>query len=167
MILLFQQIGIQFCLLATFCHVHTGALGLYHSQRATVIAVKHIIGIAYLGFVGHTGQFYLVQPVFALGPACIGEHRIYVQLAGLILGQIKRFGDVGLLLFRAAGGEFLLQCGVFCHKGGKINVLFFVRLRCGGFNGLLQQSAIKVSGSIVFPIAICHKVEKNVQVFKA
>ena len=59
-ILLFQQISIQFCLLATFCHIHTGALGFYHSQRATIIAVKHIVGIAYLGFVGHTGQFYLV-----------------------------------------------------------------------------------------------------------
>ena len=167
MILLFQQISIQFCLLASFCYIHTGALGFYHSQRATIIAVKHIVGIAYLGFVGHAGQFYLVQPVFALGPACIGEHRINVQLAGLILGQIKRFGHIGLLLFRAAGSEFLFQCGVFCHKGGKVNVLFFVRLRCGGFGGLLQQSAVKVSGSIVLPIAIRHKIKKNVQVFKA
>ena len=166
-ILLFQQIGIQFCLLATFCHIHTGALGFYHSQRAAIIAVKHIVGIAYLGFVGHTGQFHLILPVLALGPACIGEHGINVQLAGLILGQIKRFGDIGLLLLGTAGGEFLFQCGVFCDEGSKVNVLFFVRLHCGGFGGLLQQGAVKMSGSIVFPIAIRHKIKENVQVFKA
>ena len=166
-ILLFQQIGIQFCLLATFCHIYTGALGFYHSQRTTIVAVKHIIGIAHLGFVGHTGQFHLILPVFAFGPACIGEHGINVQLAGLILGQIKRFGDIGLLLLGTARSEFLFQCGVFCDEGSKVNVLFFVRLRCGGFGGLLQQGAVKVSGSIVFPIAIRHKIKENVQVFKA
>ena len=166
-ILLFQQIGIQFCLLATFCHIHTGALCFYHSQRTAIIAVKHIVGITYLGFVGHTGQFHLILPVLALSPACIGEHGINVQLAGLILGQIKRFGDIGLLLLGTAGGEFLFQCGVFCDEGSKVNVLFFVRLHCGGFGGLLQQGAVKVSGSIVFPIAIRHKIKENVQVFKA
>ena len=166
-ILFFQQIGIQFCLLATLCHIHTGALGFYHSQRAAIIAVKHIVGIAYLGFVGHTGQFYLVLPVLALGPACIGEHGIDVQLAGLVFGQVKRFGHIGLLLLGAAGGEFLFQCGVFCNKGSKVNIVFCVRLHGGNFGGLIQQSAVKVPCCIVFAVAICHKIKENVQVFKA
>src|SRR5699024_292821 len=104
-VLFFQQVGIQLGLLAALGRVHAGALGLNHCQGAVGVVIEHIVGIAHLALVGHTGQLHLVDPVLPLGPAGVGEHGVDIQLPGLVLGQVQRLGYIALPLFLPAGGQ--------------------------------------------------------------
>ena len=54
------------------------------------VVVEHIVGIAHLALVGHTGQLHLIEPVLPFRPARVGEHGVNVQLAGLVLGQASK-----------------------------------------------------------------------------
>ena len=165
-ILLFQQVGVQLCLLAGFGHIHAGALGLNDCQRATIIAVEHIVGIADLALVGHTGQLYLVEPVLALCPACVGEHGVDIDLAGLVFRQVKGLRHIGLLLLVAAGGELLFQGGIFRHKGSQIHLRHFLHRRSRRFGRLRQKAAVKMPLGVMFGVAIGHKVQKDIEVFQ-
>ena len=77
-IFLLQQVGVQLGLLAALGWVHTGALGLDDGQGAVGVIIEHIVGIAHLALVGHTGQLHLVQPVLPFRPARVGEHGVNV-----------------------------------------------------------------------------------------
>ena len=166
-ILFLQQVGVKLCLLAAFGRIHTGALGLDNCQRAAVVTVEHIVRITYLGLVGHTGQLDFIQPVLALRPACVFQHGVDIQLAGLVFRQVEGLGHIGLLLFGTAGGEFLLQRSVLRHQCGKINVGCSpgVLLLSGG-GGLPQQAAVKMSLGVVFAIAVRHKIQKDIEIFQ-
>lgn len=130
--LLLQQVGVQLGLLAALGRVHTGTLGLNDGQGTVCVVVEHIIGIAHLALVGHTGQFHLTQPVLPLGPARIGEHGVNVQLAGLVLGEIQWLGGVTGLLSLTAGGEFCPESLVFRYEGGQIHFGRRSESRSGG-----------------------------------
>ena len=166
MILLFQQVCIELCLLASLGHIRACALSLHHCQRAAIIAVEHIVRITHLGLVWHTGQFYLIQPVLALCPARVGKHGVDVELAGLVLRQVQRLGHIGLLLSGAAGGQFFLQGGVLCHKCGQIDLLRFFRRSCRRFGGLRQQRAVKMALGVILSVAIGHKIQKDIEIFQ-
>ena len=169
MVLFLQQVGVKHCLLAALGHICAGALGLDHSQRAAIVTVEYIVRIAYLGLVGHTGQLDLIQPVLTLRPACVFQHGVDIQLAGLVFGQVERFRHIGLLLFGTAGSEFLLQRSVLRHQRGEINIGYSLSrgvLLRSGFGGLLQQTAVKMSLGVVFAIAVRHKIQKDIQVFQ-
>ena len=165
-ILLFQQVGVQLCLLAALSYVHAGALGLHHCQGASVITVEHIVRITYLGLVWHTGQLHLIQPVLALCPARICEHGVDIQLAGLELRQVEGLGHIGLLLRGTAGGELFLQSGILRHKGCKIHIGYRLRRNCGRFGGLHQQGTVKMPFGVVLTVAIGHKIQKGIEVFQ-
>lgn len=164
-ILLFQQVGIQFGLLAALSRVHTGSLGLDDGQGAVGVVVEHIVGPPLLRWIGHPGQFHLVQPVLPLRPARIGEHGVDVQLAGLVLGEVQRFGDVAGLLGLPAGGEFGFKRLVFRHEGGQIHLRD--RSGCRGGGLLLQQGRIKCSGGVGSAVATGDEVHEVPQVFQA
>ena len=166
-ILLFQQVGVQLCLLAGFGHIHAGALGLNHRQRAAIIAVEHIVGIADLALVGHTGQLHLVEPVLALCPACVGEHGVDIDFAGLVFRQVKGLGHIGLLLLSPAGGELFFQRGIFRHEGVQIHLRHFLHRSGRRFGRLRQKAAVKMPLGVVFGVAIGHKVQKDKEVFQA
>ncbi len=165
-VLLFQQVGIELCLLAAFGHIRTATLGLHHRQRTTIIAVKHIVRIAHLALVGHSGQLHLIEPILPLCPAGIGEHGVDIQLAGFVFGEVKRLGYIGLLLFGTAGSELLFQRGIFRHKRSQINLRHFRRRsrRCLGRHR--QQGAVKMPLGVVFSVAIGHKIQKDIEVFQ-
>jgi len=165
-ILFLQQIGVELCLLAAFGHICAGALGLDHSQRAAVVTVEHIVRITYLGLVGHTGQLDFIQPVLALRPACVFQHGVDIQLAGLVFRQVEGLGHIGLLLLGTAGSEFLLQRSVLRHQRGKINVGCSLIPSRSGRGGLLQQAAVKMSLGVVLTIAVRHKVQKDIEIFQ-
>ena len=84
-ILLFENIRVQFRLIATDRRILTGALCLNYCERTSIIAEQHIISISFAGLVRHSGQLHFVYPVLALGPAGFFEHGIYVYLASLVL----------------------------------------------------------------------------------
>ena len=165
-ILLFQQVCIELCLLASLGHIHAGALCFHYCQRAAIIAVEHIVRITYLGLVWHTGQFHLIQPVLALCPACICEHGVDIQLAGLVLRQVEGLGHIGLLLRGTAGGELFLQSGVLRHEGCKIHIGYRLQRNCGRFGGLHQQGTVKMPLCVALTIAIGHKIQKDIEVFQ-
>ena len=165
-ILLFQQIGIQLCLLAGIGHIHAGALGLNHRQRAAIIAVEHIVRIADFALVGHTGQLHLVEPVLALCPACVGEHGVDIDFAGLVFRQVKGLRHIGLLLLDTAGGELLFQRGIFRHEGGQIHLRRFLHRSGRRFGRLRQKAAVKMSLGIIFGVAIGHEVQEYIEVFQ-
>ena len=127
------------------------------------VVVEHIIGIAHLALVGHTGQFHLTQPVLPLGPARIGEHGVNVQLAGLVLGEIQWLGGVTGLLSLTAGGEFCPESLVFRYEGGQIHFGRRSGSRSGGL--LLLQGRVKFPGGVSRAIAAGHKVHKVPEVF--
>ena len=166
MIFLFQQVCIELCLLASLGHIHACALSLHHCQRAAIIAVEHIVCIADLGLVWHTGQLYLIQPVLALCPAHICEHGVDIQLAGLVLRQVEGLGHIGLLLLGSAGGEFLLQRSVFRHQRGELHLRHFLHRSGGNFAFLRQQRRVKMPFGVVLTVAIGHKIQKGIQVFQ-
>ena len=165
-ILLFQQVCIELCLLASLGHIHACALSLHHCQRAAIIAVEHIVRITHLGLVWHTGQFYLIQPVLPLYPSGVGEHGVDVKFPGLVFGQIQRLRHIGLLLLSSAGGELFLQSGILRHKGCKIYIGYRLRRNCGRFGGLHQQGTVKVPLCVVLTIAIGHEVQEYIEVFQ-
>ena len=166
MILFLQQIGVELCLLAALSYVHAGALGLHHCQGASVITVEHIVCIADLGLVWHTGQFYLIQPVLALRPARICEHGVDIQLAGLVFGQVEGLWHIGLLLLGATGGEFLLQRSVFRHQRGELHLRHFLHRLGGNFAFLRQQRMVEMSFGVVLAVAVRHKIQKNIEIFQ-
>ena len=166
MILLFQQVCIELCLLASLGHIHACALSLHHCQGASVITVEHIVRITYLGLVWHTGQLHLVQPVLALCPARICEHGVDIQLAGLVLRQVEGLGHIGLLLLGSAGGEFLLQRSVFRHQRGELHLRHFLHQLGGNFAFLRQQRMVEMSFGVVLTIAVRHKVQKDIEIFQ-
>ena len=166
MILLFQQVCIELCLLASLGHIHACALCFHYCQRAAIIAVEHIVRITYLGLVWHTGQLHLIQPVLALCPARICEHGVDIQLAGLVLRQVEGLGHIGLLLRGTAGGELFLQSGILRHKGCKIHIWYRLRRNCGRFGGLHQQGTVKMPLCVVLTIAIGHEVQEYIEVFQ-
>jgi len=165
-ILLFQQVCIELCLLAALGHIHAGALGLHHCQRAAVIAVEHIVRITYLGLVWHTGQLHLVQPVLPLYPSGVGEHGVDVKFPGLVFGQIQRLRHIGLLLRGTAGSQFFLQGGILRHKGCKIHIGYRLRRNCGRFGGLHQQGTVKMPLCVVLTVAIGHEVQEYIEVLQ-
>ena len=124
MVLLLEQIGIELCLLSADGGILTGALGFDHCERPAVVAVEHIIGIADLGGVRHTGQLHLIQPVPALCPARVGQHGVDIDLARRELGQVDRFGGVGLLLFGSAGSQLLAQTLILRRQLFEVDLLF-------------------------------------------
>ena len=73
--------------------------------RSVGIIIEHIVSVAQLALIGHTGQLHLIDPVPALSPACIGKQGIYVELTGFILCKLQRLGDIALLLSLTAGGK--------------------------------------------------------------
>ena len=166
-ILLFQQVGVQLCLLAGFGHIHAGALGLNDCQRATIIAVEHIVGIADLALVGHTGQLYLIEPVAPLRPAGVGEHGVDIDFAGLVFRQVKGLGYIGLLLLSPAGGELFFQRGIFRHEGVQIHLRRFLHRSGRRFDRPRQKAAVKMPLGVVFGVAIGHKVQKDIEAFQA
>ena len=166
MILLFQQVCIELCLLASLGHIHACALSLHHCQRAAIIAVEHIVRITHLGLVWHTGQFYLIQPVLPLYPSGVGEHGVDVKFPGLVFGQIQRLRHIGLLLRGTAGGELFLQSGILRHKGCKIHIGYRLRRNCGRFGGLHQQGTVKMPLCVVLTITIGHEVQEYIEVFQ-
>ena len=166
-VFLFQQIGIQFGLLAALGRVHAGALGLNHCQGAVGVVIEHIVGIAHLALVGHTGQGHLVQPVLPLGPAGVGEHGIDVQLPGLVLGQVQRLGYIALPLFLPSGSEFLLQGPVLLHQGGQVHLWECGLWRRGHLGFGLQQSRVKLPLGVVLSVAVGDKVQEDVEVLQA
>ena len=166
MILLFQQVCIELCLLASLGHIHACVLSLHHCQRAAIIAVEHIVRITHLGLVWHTGQFYLIQPVLPLYPSGVGEHGVDVKFPGLVFGQIQRLRHIGLLLRGTAGGELFLQSGILRHKGCKIHIGYRLRRNCGRFGGLHQQGTVKMPLCVVLTIAIGHEVQEYIEVFQ-
>ena len=58
--LLFKDIRVELGLLAAHGGVDTGALGLDDGQRAQRVVIEHVVGVAQLGLVGHSGQLHLV-----------------------------------------------------------------------------------------------------------
>ena len=166
MILLLQQVGVELCLLASLGHIHACALSLHHCQRAAVVPVEHIVRITYLGLVWHTGQLHLIQPVLALCPACICEHGVDIQLAGLVLRQVEGLGHIGLLLLGTAGSQFFLQGGILRHEGCKIHIGYRLRRNCGRFGGLHQQGTVKMPLCVVLTVAIGHEVQEYIEVLQ-
>ena len=166
MILLFQQVCIELCLLASLGHIHACALSLHHCQRAAISAVEHIVRITHLGLVWHTGQFYLVQPILPFRPTGVGEHGVDVKFPGLVFGQIQRLRHIGLLLRGTPGGELFLQSGILRHKGCKIHIGYRLRRNCGRFGGLHQQGTVKMPLCVVLTIAIGHEVQEYIEVFQ-
>ena len=84
------------------------------------VVVEHIVGIADPALVRHTGQLHLVEPILALDPARVDEHGVYVELAGLVFGEVERLGRVVLPLGLTAGGELGAQGGVLLHECGEL-----------------------------------------------
>ena len=167
-VFLFQQIGVQFGLLAALGGVHAGALGLDHRQGAVGVVVEHIVGIAYFALVGHSGQFYLVDPVPPLGPAGVGEHSVDVQLPGLVFAEVQGLGHIALPLFLPAGGELGLESPVLLHQGGQVYLWgrgLGQHLGRLGFD--LQQSRVKLPLYVVRAIAVGDKVQEDIEVFQA
>ena len=166
-VFLFQQIGVQLGLLAALGRVHAGALGLNHRQWAVGVVVEHIVSIAHLTLVGHSGQFYLVDPVLPLGPAGVGEHGVDVQLPGLVLGQVQGLGHIALPLFLPAGGELGLESPVLLHQGGQVHLRNCGPGRHRGRLGFgLQQSRVKLPLGVVLPVAVSDKVQEYVEVLQ-
>ena len=165
-VFLFQQVGVQLGLLAALGRVHAGALGLDHGQGAVGVVVEHIVGIAHLALVGHTGQLHLVQPVLPLGPAGVGEHGVDVQLPGLVLGQVQGLGGIAGLLGLPAGGELCLEGPVLLHQGGQVYLGQRAEAREPlGFG--LQQGRVKLPLGVVLPVAVGDKVQEDIEVFQA
>ena len=119
-VLFLQTVGVFFCLLSADGRIDAGLFCLDQGERPTVVAEKHIIDIAGAGLVHrHAGHGNLIQPVFALDPARVGEHGVNVELAGFVLGGRKRVRGVGLLLLFPVGGHLrfkVLQSRVFIQN---------------------------------------------------
>ena len=165
-VFLFQQIGVQLGLLAALGRVHAGALGLDHRQGPVGVVVEHIVGIAHLALVGHTGQLHLAQPVLPLGPAGVGEHGVDVQLPGLVLGQVQGFRYIALPLLLPPGGKLGPKGGVLRHEGGQVGL----RSRGGGDGGLrllLQQGWVKLALGVVLAVAVGDEVQEHIEVLQA
>ena len=165
-VLLFQQISIQFCLLSSFSDIYASALSLHHRQWTAIIAVEYIVRTAHLTLIGHTGQFHLVPPAFTLSPACISEHSVDIQLTGLIFRQIKWLGHIGLLLHGTTSSELFFQCGILCHECRQINLRRPLHRNSRHFGGLCQQITVKMSLGIVFTVTICYEIQKYIEVFQ-
>ena len=130
------------------------------------VVVEDIIRIAHLLLVGHAGQLHLVQPVLALRPACVDEHRVDVDLAGLVFAQVEGLGGVGRLLGLTTGGELLTQGGVLGHELLQLDLGGVVRHGHGG--GLnIQQGGFKFAGLVGIGVAIGDKVQENIEVLQA
>ena len=129
------------------------------------IIVEHIVGIAHLALVGHTGQLHLIEPVLPLGPAGVGEHGVNVQLAGLVLGEIQRLGGVTGLLGLPAGGEFGPEGLVFRHEGSQIHL--GRRRKSRGGSLLLQQGRVKFPWAVSCAVTAGDKVHEVPEVFQA
>ena len=128
------------------------------------VVVEHIVGKALPGAVGHTGHRHFVEPVFALHPAGIPQHGVDVELAGLVLRQIQRFGGISGLLGGAPLGQFLAQGLVFRHEGIQVHL----RRRGHRPGGLLgEQGRVKAAGGVVGAVTAGHKVQEIPQVFQA
>ena len=164
-VLLFQDVGIELCLLAAHSHVHTAALSLYHGQGPAVIPVEHIVGIAQFRLVGHPRQLHLIEPVPALYPSGVGEHGVYIELAGLVLGELQGLWHIAVLLLPAPGGELFPEPGVLLHKGGKLRLR---DLRDGDGLGLLPvgQAGVELPFAVVLPIAAGYEVQEHIEVFQ-
>ena len=163
-VFLLQNIRIQLGLLTSLGRVHAGALCLNHRQRTMRIIIKHIVGIAHLALVGHTGEFHLIQPVLSLGPACVSEHGINIEPASLILREIQGLGCIAGLLGFSAGSEFRFEGFIFRNQCSEIHL----RNRSGnqGLRLLVQQSRVKFPGSIACPITAGDKIHKVPKIFQ-
>ena len=164
-ILFFQNIRIELGLLAALGGIHAHALGLDDGKGTLHIIIEHIIRIAHFAFVGHAGELHLTQPVASLHPACIDEHGIDIDLAGLVFGQIQRLGHIGGLLGLAAGGEFFPEGGVLRHQ--------LLQLDLGGvihhghrLGRLIQQGVIKGMLLIAVAVAVGHKIQEAMEIFQ-
>ena len=173
-VLLFQNVRIEFCLLTTLGHIHTGALGFDHRQRPVGIVIEHIVRKAHFAPVGHSGQLHLIDPVLAFHPAGIFQHGVDVELPGFVLGDIQRLGHIGLLLLGPAGSQLLFQLPVFLHQrsqtwlhlcGCRACLCLWERCRRSRRRG--YPCRVKLRFLIGFRIAVGHEVQKNVQIFQA
>ena len=164
-VFLLQQIGVELGLLAALGYVHAGALGLQHGEGLSVVAVQDVVGVTDLALVGHTVQLHLVEPVLALDPARVLEHKVDIDLSRLVLGQIQGLGDVGLLLLGAAGGELVLEGLVFLHELGHVDIVF-------GHEGESlvhregQERLVKLPLLVGGRIEIGHAIQKNKEIFQ-
>ena len=162
-VFIFQNVGVQFRLLAAPGHIHTGALGLDDGKGPVAVVIQHIVGKAHLALVGHTGQLHLVDPVLALCPACIHQHGVDVDLSSLVFGKIQRLGHIGLLLLGAAGGQFGLEGLVFRHDAVEVGIAPDLHHRLAV---PAHQSGVKLARGVLPSVAAGHEVEEDVEVFQ-
>ena len=166
--LLFQNIGVQLRLLSALGNIHAGSLGLHYSQRSSIISVEHIVGISHSRSVRHAKELHFVLPILILGPSRCLQHGVYVNLPGLVLGNIKWLRHVGLLLLCTAGGQFLLESLVFGNQLVQSYCICSRRLHCYRFfRRFLQKVTIKNPFFVLISITAGNKIEENEKVFKA
>ena len=179
----FQQIRIQFCLLSSLGNVYAGTLCFNYREWSVHIIIKDIISKTNLRFIRHSRNFHLIEPVSAFYPACFCQHGIDIKFSRLILGQFQRFGNIRLLLFLTACGQFFPQRSIFCTQFFQIKLLlcrfllfflqsFFCCLRI--FFRLFRflypcydQCFVEGSPLILVGIAVCNIIEINKKIFQA
>ena len=192
MVFLLQKIGVQLCLLPPFADVHTGALCLDHRKRPAVVAVKHIVREAHLAFIRHAKQFDLVLPILSLFPTRVGEHRVNIELARLVLRKLQRLRHIALLLLLSARGQLRFQRGIFGEQHGEVDFhltrrilrhpllkarafgsrvptrAFSLRRRCRRSRRMrcLQQLTIELPRLVVHRIAARNEVHEPEEVLK-
>ena len=165
-VFLLQEVGVELGLLSALGNVHAGAFCFKNGKGLAVIAKENVISIAHLTLVGHAVKLKLIDPVLALRPAGILQHKIDVDLTRFVFRKVERLGHVGLLLLGAAGGQLLLERLVFLDQLIDVNI-HLGHKRHGFLNGERKKRLIKRPLGVAGCVEIRHLVKEHEQVFKA